>query len=970
MNGVDTLRASRETVHVGRPYTWSVEEVRMSPSADVTGLRSRALAAKLSLPHQGFVLPRHRLRRLLEPVRAGGLVSLVAGPGYGKTAFIVDLLSSPAGRTVYFSLDEGDRDPARFLRYLAAGIVETFPGLADAASALPGLTEAQAEVDPLDLTALLVDLLAIEAGTSTLVALDDFHMVDVSPGLLEAVRLLVHGLPPGWTMVISSRRPLPLGLDQVSLGGRMVSLTARELRLTPSEVASWAWRNWGVSLEVSEARTLWRLTEGWPAALVLLGQRLLSRGGFGCFDDLQRLAKTGRDLRAYLESQILSGLDAVSAEVMLAAGLLRRVSFPRDSSFFAVGAEEGERRLEELARRGFLVAACGRRTYTIHPLVRAYAEQVAQTEGRGKGLLRSAGLHLEQVGEQQRAASMYLRGGHLEDAARPLRRLALSSLNTLLDYSDDDWLPLLPDEPGTPGQAWLLVTKAKILQRQSRYAEAGRLYEKAARSLSTAGDREGLLSVLLGSVFCLFSQGRWEESLDVMKRCRSLAQSPQEKVEVLIVEGNILLSLCRWDEAVEDWERALAIAPASGKDMFAQRVDLHRARLFFILGQYRTARQWAEKALAKSTSHTSPGHAMALNAAASLAWHTGDYGRAESCAAACLGLIKARGYAFLVIPNLLHRAAIAQGAWGYREAVALIREAQRAAAGAEDSEGSFWAEDMFGDLCRRNRNAVRAMEHHRRALEIVETNRLGVSERIRALTALGMDLAVLERSREAVAALEETTRLARRWNLKGSLAPSLFYLAWLQALEGREHEASRAALEAMRIADENDQVHFFSQEAKVATPILALCERLGAGAFVRSRVVPRLPDNLRLYFRELTEGRTYPCDVCLGPPQRRAALDDVKNDHLSGQVEPGIAAGMESLTDREREILKLIALGMPNKAIAAKLYISEKTVKTHTNHLFRKLGVTNRLQATLAFQSYQRARRTGTAGARNADRRR
>lgn len=51
----------------------------------------------------------------------------------------------------------------------------------------------------------------------------------------------------------------------------------------------------------------------------------------------------------------------------------------------------------------------------------------------------------------------------------------------------------------------------------------------------------------------------------------------------------------------------------------------------------------------------------------------------------------------------------------------------------------------------------------------------------------------------------------------------------------------------------------------------------------------------------------------------------------------------------------MVSLGLPNKVIGATLFISEKTVKTHTNHIFRKLGVGNRLQATLAFQSFQRA---------------
>jgi len=45
---------------------------------------------------------------------------------------------------------------------------------------------------------------------------------------------------------------------------------------------------------------------------------------------------------------------------------------------------------------------------------------------------------------------------------------------------------------------------------------------------------------------------------------------------------------------------------------------------------------------------------------------------------------------------------------------------------------------------------------------------------------------------------------------------------------------------------------------------------------------------------------------------------------------------------------------MPNKVIAAKLFITEKTIKTHTNRMYKKLGVMNRVQAVLAFQSYMR----------------
>jgi DNA-binding NarL/FixJ family response regulator len=63
---------------------------------------------------------------------------------------------------------------------------------------------------------------------------------------------------------------------------------------------------------------------------------------------------------------------------------------------------------------------------------------------------------------------------------------------------------------------------------------------------------------------------------------------------------------------------------------------------------------------------------------------------------------------------------------------------------------------------------------------------------------------------------------------------------------------------------------------------------------------------------------------------------------------------LRSLSQRELEVVKLVAEGLSNRDIAAKLSISEKTVTSHLNHVFDKLGVASRLQAALVYNKLAR----------------
>jgi two-component system, NarL family, response regulator LiaR len=117
-----------------------------------------------------------------------------------------------------------------------------------------------------------------------------------------------------------------------------------------------------------------------------------------------------------------------------------------------------------------------------------------------------------------------------------------------------------------------------------------------------------------------------------------------------------------------------------------------------------------------------------------------------------------------------------------------------------------------------------------------------------------------------------------------------------------------------------------AQQAQVATAL----ER-GASAYIVKSIDP---GDLAAAIRHTISGAFF----CLGGPTGVETAANGKQNYANGNA--------EALSDRQKEILRAVARGLSNRAIAHELWLSDQTVKFHLHNIYRKLGVANRTEAT------------------------
>ncbi len=121
--------------------------------------------------------------------------------------------------------------------------------------------------------------------------------------------------------------------------------------------------------------------------------------------------------------------------------------------------------------------------------------------------------------------------------------------------------------------------------------------------------------------------------------------------------------------------------------------------------------------------------------------------------------------------------------------------------------------------------------------------------------------------------------------------------------------------------------------------------KAGAHAYVLKGVAARELNNI---VHMVHAGEGY-----VSPPLAAHLLSEITSTHRPPSAEKD---GFDELTERERQILELIAVGISNREIGQKLFLTEKTIKHYVTNILQKLHVRNRVQAALLAQEKTRPR--------------
>jgi ATP/maltotriose-dependent transcriptional regulator MalT len=913
----------------------------MSPPTASLPERDVLLATKLHIPRPrpGFVLRPRLLERLQDGTEQVVLVCTPAG--FGKTSLLADWARRGRRPVAWLSLDDADNDPARFWRHVVAALEGGRPGVAERVAPLLGPpTPPSLE----GLVTALVNQLAAQPDEVVLV-LDDYHLIEAEPVHASLAFLLEH-LPPQVHLVLACRADPPLPLARLRAGRQLAELRQRDLRFTLEETAALLKAATGLELPADSVAALAARTEGWVAGLQLAALSLQGHADPAGF--VASFSGSHRFVLDYLAEEVLDRQPEPVREFLLETSILERLSGPLCDA--VTGRGDGQQLLEQAERANLFLVALDevrgwwRYHHLFAELLRARLQRAEA--GRVPELHRRAAAWYEQHGLIDQAIRHASASGDAIWAVRLVEQHVHETLHRGDSVTVDRWLSWLPAEV-VHSRPRLCLLRAYRAVTDGQPDALQRSLDDAERALANSGDAAapapsepaqegwaaGWLTNVPGSLAVLraeLARLRGEPNRTIELARQALAGLPTGR--------HILRSLADWNLARGYWLAGeLAEAERALVDIVAERLAVGEHYLALIaswdLGRVQAAQGRLRAAAA--TYRRALGFGAQAGPAADPAVGVAHIGLAEvlceqdeletALDQVTEGLKRCRqlAYPLPLSAGLAALARIGQAQGDRVGALAAIAEAGEVGPSPE-------VVDLFNPAQVQRARLLLADGEVEEAARWVATRGLGADDEAsyvheRELLVLVRVLLAERAPQRALGLLARLHALAAAQGRTGSVIEVRALQALALSTGGDQAGALAALAEALALAAPEGYLRVVVDEGAPMAALLGKLLTAGEAPVAAAGGVP--PD----YLARLVEAFEQVGQVVLRQPRR-------------GAVPPGLVV---PLTSRELEVLRLLAAGKPNQAIAEQLVITLDTVKRHVTHILGKLGVANRTQAVI-----------------------
>ncbi len=847
------------------------------------------------------------LRGELPPSR---LVLLAAPAGYGKTTLLSALPEAlPAFRLGWFALDGEDNDLVRFLSGLGEALANIHPELKQTltgqVAANAGLLGRAGAAFPVQQSmALLVNAVVNLPAPPGILVLDDLHEI-ANPAVYAALDYLLDKLPEQLHLVIATRHEPPLRLSQLRARRQLAELTAAQLAFDVQESGRFLNELLRLELSPADLLALQRKTEGWPVGLVLLTGRLRSlpphhdRAAF-----LRHLEPLDAHTFHYLADEVLAHQPEELRTFLLETSVLNELNPALCQQL--TGRTDAAALLAELYRRNLFLTLAGEAGGAIYRYHALFADFL-QRELKRNDADRWRALHRLAAGVEKtpgRAIAHLLAAGEWLAASEQIEANGELFLQQGLQETVSAWIQALPAECiEQRGQLLYLQGLASLLRGDLERARPS--LERSLRLPGAEIDAARRGRLLVGLASLAFVRADFSGSADLLRQAEPYSRGIQERVDFLMLRASLALFYeSDWRRAGEDLQEALQLVQASDDMRQWFMFALYLAPEFTVLpGMLDLLERFCEAARLHYGEQATPLRLGVEDTWACIHLRRGRPEQAIACGADALAVKEQLGgYPFLGMNAALAAAAACVAGDDLTSAGAYLEKAVQQVQTAELNRALsggglyplgrlYWLQGRYAE--------ARQVCQQMAALPV----RLPLVEVLQRMLAGLLEMAA-GRHTPAEALLAEAVRLQSKEWVSEIYGSARLLLAYSYHLRQDTNEALYHFNNVLARCEQNRTPGVILQERFFAVPLLRLALKKGQR-----------------------------------PAQAAALLAQL------GAAAEDAAPPAAPITGRQMEILRLIAAGYSNQAIADALTLSLATVKSHVVHIMDRLGASSRMEA-------------------------